>query len=378
MAGRQIDKKQAVATGQGAMPYYEHLANVLRVEIVDADQGQTVRLPTERELGRLHGTSRVTIRKAMDILEREGLIERAPSRGTLTVPKAIRQWKRLRQDRVIHVVTGWQPLTGPLSAPYYGRIYQGVLSRCEQTGYRPKPQQISVHRTQLSNDLRPPKTDMTLGVILLGLTHEAIIQFYVDQGFPVVVIDHWTTNPRADSIIVDCFGEGQIAADLLIRHGHTQFFFVGNKETYGPVLEEEPDAELLLAGLQRGLKLAGLAPLPPERTRFFGRCEIAETVGWYLSIKPRPTAGLIFDCGLATEFICQMGRHKIRCPEDVSIISKAGAPTNSHLTSLQTDATRLGVTAVDCLLEKAGETRTNAVRIAIPSQLNRGRTVSHR
>ena len=358
------------------MPMYQQVANVLRAGIIDADKGETTRLPTERDLCDIHRVSRITIRKAMDLLEQEGLIQRAPSRGTLTVPVAIRRWKRLRQNRVIHVLTAWRQLAD-IPATFYGQIYQGVLHRSEEAGYQSSTLKLPVHRTELARNLHLPNADTTLGVVLIGLEHESMIQLYTDAGFSVVVIDYWTTNPQADAIVADCFAEGQTAAEFLVRQGHSSLFYIGNRLSYVPTPRDESDAELLLAGFQRAIKLAGLQPLPQKRIRFFGPEQVAEAVRWFVSLSPRPTAGLIFNDGFAGNFIDQLRVHGVRCPEDVSIIAKGSVEVPDGLSCLRTDAYRQGEMAVDCLLDRAAGRRSNALHIALPSRLERGRTVRY-
>ncbi len=199
---------------------------------------------------------------------------------------------------------------------------------------------------------------------------------YTDAGFPVVAVDYWSSNPQCDVIVADCFGEGVAAADLLVRHGHTRIFYMGNKHIYAPEIQNEPDAELLLAGFQRGLQLAHQPPLPPQHVQFFGFEQVDEAVRWFRAINPQPTAGLIFSDALAAEFIRKMRQHGVRCPEDMSIVTKSFLGSACQITCLRTDPYKQGEMAADCLLERASEKRDIAVRIAIPSVLDRGRTVS--
>jgi GntR family transcriptional regulator len=58
---------------------------VLRDGILNGTLAHDARLPNENELARAHGVSRVTIRRALAVLETERLIERRPSRGTRVI-----------------------------------------------------------------------------------------------------------------------------------------------------------------------------------------------------------------------------------------------------------------------------------------------------
>jgi GntR family transcriptional regulator len=58
---------------------YADLADALRARLVARDLGPGGALPGEVELAREYGTSRVTVRRALDVLRQEGLVE--PKRG---------------------------------------------------------------------------------------------------------------------------------------------------------------------------------------------------------------------------------------------------------------------------------------------------------
>ena len=68
---------------QSRIPYYFQLAETLRQQIKDAAaSGQVMPLASEHELAEKHQISRATVRHALDILEREGLIYKARGKGT--------------------------------------------------------------------------------------------------------------------------------------------------------------------------------------------------------------------------------------------------------------------------------------------------------
>ncbi len=62
------------------LPAYYKLEKILREKILSMEPGE--KLPSERELIDEYGVSRTTVRKALDDLEREGLIKRIPGKGT--------------------------------------------------------------------------------------------------------------------------------------------------------------------------------------------------------------------------------------------------------------------------------------------------------
>lgn len=65
------------------IPYYYQLAEILRKEIATHQEGaEPFSMPSEHDLVKQHSLSRATIRQALDVLEREGLIFKQKGRGT--------------------------------------------------------------------------------------------------------------------------------------------------------------------------------------------------------------------------------------------------------------------------------------------------------
>lgn len=78
-----IDAKSTVS-------YYRQLADHVRGRIVAGIFPPGTLLPAEREMMRSHDLSRVTVRLAMDMLAREGLIVRRRGKGTYVAPRRVR------------------------------------------------------------------------------------------------------------------------------------------------------------------------------------------------------------------------------------------------------------------------------------------------
>lgn len=74
------------ASDDGLLPKYHQIYLVLSQQIRDGEYCENVPIPGEMELGRQFGVSRITIRKALERLEREGAILRHRGRGTFVRP----------------------------------------------------------------------------------------------------------------------------------------------------------------------------------------------------------------------------------------------------------------------------------------------------
>jgi GntR family transcriptional regulator len=63
-------------------PLYVQLAAVIRASIASGELARDDPVPSESYLQQTHGVSRVTVRKAMELLRSEGLVCTLPQRGT--------------------------------------------------------------------------------------------------------------------------------------------------------------------------------------------------------------------------------------------------------------------------------------------------------
>jgi GntR family transcriptional regulator len=73
-------------------PLYTQLADSIRSDITKGKLKKGDTLPTEKELGELYSVSRITVRGALSVLVKEGLIYRKKGRGTI-----VKQDKLIRQ-----------------------------------------------------------------------------------------------------------------------------------------------------------------------------------------------------------------------------------------------------------------------------------------
>lgn len=73
----------------GLLPKHHQVYLVLRQQIREGRYGPADPLPAETELSRQFGVSRITVRRALERLEREGAIDRQRGRGTFVRPGGV-------------------------------------------------------------------------------------------------------------------------------------------------------------------------------------------------------------------------------------------------------------------------------------------------
>ncbi len=81
----------------GGRPRYQRIADDLRSAILDGDLAAGDRLPSESELTREYGVSRIVATQAYSVLRNEGLIDSKPGSGSFVRPRPL--LRRLTDER---------------------------------------------------------------------------------------------------------------------------------------------------------------------------------------------------------------------------------------------------------------------------------------
>ena len=99
---------------QDALPLYLQIADELRRNIEESVFNVGDQLPTELELSKRFGVHRHTLRRAVDVLRQEGLVDVERGRGTFVVaPIALPIGKRVRFNEALKaqaLTPAWQVL----------------------------------------------------------------------------------------------------------------------------------------------------------------------------------------------------------------------------------------------------------------------------
>lgn len=376
MAPKQTNHSDISANPHKHVLPYQQVANILRAQILSIAADRPVRLTAQRQLCQIHQVSRETIRNALRALEADGLIARRPGQITVTDPGGIRAWRRLHQARRIAIVTSGTS-DSIVPGTFYGDILQAIIASAEAAGYSSLLRPTGRPFPGIRAKIEPEDSQDILGVILVGIHDEDVVRMHAQAGRPVVAVDYWSPDRRVDAVVADCFGEGQQAARFLLELGHRHLFYAGNLlHDASSRYQHETDADLLLAGFARALRNADV-DLPTERI-FFCFCHprnVRELVQQVAGLRPRPTAGLIFQAGTFVLFREYLGQAGLACPRDMSLLCKASMSDDLDAAALRVDPRMMGQSAVQLLLERAGGKRQQAVCLALRSTLHGDSTV---
>jgi len=131
------------------IPYYFQIAGILRGMIADSRIGTDAEaaLPSENELCSLYAVTRATVRHALDLLEREGLVYRRKGKGTFVRRRVQLDLGRLCSTTKDMQARGWVPGTRLLSA----LVVQATKHIQHQLQNPDNPNVWEIHRLRLAD-----------------------------------------------------------------------------------------------------------------------------------------------------------------------------------------------------------------------------------
>lgn len=327
----------------------------LRNAIKSGKLGPGQMVGTEFAFSQEWGFARNTVRRGIDTLVEEGLLERRPGKGLFVRPPQ-------SATRTVQVVV-----------PNLAWAHQVKFAHGVQAAARDCGAQILIYDAHGQMDLdldfirRLPQTS-THGAIIVSLHHRRFSEVLFELkavDYPFVLVDQRLHDLEVPTVELDNYGGGYMVGKALAQMGHRRVAFLGplNLQVVNDRLNGFRDA-MLDAGvlfdrsLVTNLGGEGLTDWINEIAS-----SAQEAVMPLLSRPDRPSA--IFDgSGDIVPFIYQAVRKAgLRIPEDISVVSFDESPFVSFLepevARVQLSWTELGKIALDVLLKRMNQTASS-------------------
>jgi GntR family transcriptional regulator, arabinose operon transcriptional repressor len=325
--------------------------------------GSGERLPSEAELCARFKVSRVTVRRALDQIEREGLILRKKGHGTFVNKSNVRTGQKsfllvsqFSEARITHIS---QILAGCLSSAAASNALLHFASE------RKTPADVVSLAKQL-------KVHGVIGVAPYQHQMDVLEELRI-SGCPVLIINRALTNSHLSYVSTDHRQGARAATDHLIAQGHKRIAFVADM----PWLSF---ADQRRQGYEEACNNHGIAPQEELMVRLNERAparEIEEAILAQLKTiltQHKPTA-LLLASGLPKLWapaLHLMRKLKVSIPNDIEVAAfdgvAEGAPEKEHIHEIIQSLFKLGSTAVE-LLGEIADGNGQRIRKLLPPDL---------
>lgn len=370
---------------------YERLYNQVLDDIRTGALRSGDRVPSEKELARAHGVSRITSMRALQNLERAGLVDRVRGKGTFVASDVARVLEAPSADgarpRRSRRLTMRIAFLLPDASPAYGlELLNAIEERAGENDFS-----MVLKRTHgLQED-----EERAIERLVHSGSVDGLIVFPVNGEFynasllrlalaksPLVLVDRYLRGIAATSVITDNLAAARELTGYVLDRGHRHVAFVSSppKNTssiedrltgFGTAFSQRGlglDGQHVLTTLTIGMRMAGSNGQRYARAGIESdRAVVREFIATNASItafvaSEYPIAQLIRDV------MSELGRL------DGTMITSFDSPRDRfvepHFTHIQQDEREIGRRAVDLLLSQLEGAQTPS-RSIVPHELVR-------
>ncbi|MCM8768068.1 MAG: GntR family transcriptional regulator [Candidatus Omnitrophica bacterium] len=220
------------------MLLYQRVRNYLEKQIEKGKPGEL--LPSEYQLCRSLGVSRVTVRRAIKDLKEEGLILSYQGKGLFVLP----QPQLRKKERVIRILF---PVYDQPQDWFLLPLLQPIISHFSRHPYRIILAPFSLREISSS------RLKDTAGLFWVAPYANQIgyLPRIRETGVPLVVLNRVIEKAGFSYVSTDHVASGKLAGEILISQGHRKVGYVG-------LIEESQPTVHRLAGLRLALAKEGI------------------------------------------------------------------------------------------------------------------------
>lgn len=369
---------------------YMQIATYLKDKITSREFQANMKLPTEMELAEQFNVSRITSKRALEELCKEGLIYRVQGSGSFVSSmeekvsiQKIPDAATVRQQRIISMVLPFKASMGRLVDAIQGAT-DFLNTRGYFLGVHSTGRDIYQERVMLSKLVK----DGVSGIIYYPLSDSKnleVLNTLCMENYPIVVIDKYFDSLPVSSVVSDNFNGGYEITSRLIKLGHERIAFLSDAHIEGATsirdryfgycraLKDhglEIDHDIINIGFYDILKNQDtpLSNIIRRNNYTIDRTYLTEIVNDLLKKKVTAIQAINDDIGTYIEKVClEMG---IRIPQQLSITGFDNIDISEHvdvpLTTVEQDFYQIGKRAAEIVVEYIEGDRQECTKETIP------------
>lgn len=315
-------------------PIYERIYETLREEILQRKYNIGDRVPSEKELADEYNVSRITSKKALEMLAEVGLIVRKPGKGSFVAEEGEPTTEvLLSDDRAKH------KLIGLVMTDFGNTFGTEMIYGMERTSA--DNDSFLVLRRSFGlpeNEERAIRSFLELGVdgIIVfpaqGEFYNAEILKLVIQQFPLVLVDRHLKGVAAASISTDNISAARIGVDYLLDLGHKQICLLTPPPMDTTAIEDRVEG-FVRAHAERGVlvdRSLWLDEITSTLPNSFHQPKIEhdiEMIKEHLRRNPHITALFAIEYNIALLAKAAVEQMGLQIPGDISILCFDSPPT---------------------------------------------------
>lgn len=344
-------------------PLYQKIYDYIIEKISKRELNPGDRVPSEAELAIKFDVSRITSKKALEMLSAKGVIKRIAGKGSYVAEEAE---NNLSEEYAEKVKKQAARLIGFITTDFTDTYGTGLVSGIEryaaQLGYN-----VVIRRTH--GDIKAEEESIQAflelgvdGIIIMPVQGEyyndAILKLYL-EGYPIVFLDRYLKGLPIPYVTSDNFNAARKLNNFLIDSGHTNIALLSIPIDNTTTLEERFNG-FLQSHEEHGIKadnsiwLTDISCVLPDK--FNEENRISDMQRIIKLVQDNPQINAIFACEYAIAYIAAIALKSIgkRIPEDFKIVCFDGPNitfNDFYFTYVRQNEETMGREAVELLLK---------------------------
>lgn len=350
-------------TTLNALPKYLQLKGIIKKNINEKKLAFGEKIPSEPQLCRKYGISRITAGKAISELVNEGVLFRDQGKGTFVA-------NRKRSGNLALIFTGDRVRLS--HDPFYLSIFDGIEQEAYASG-----QNLFFYGQCPARDIffALLRDRLLSGIIFLAEWNQEIVPELISRNVPMVGVHFYYKEVNIDYITVDNHSGACAAVRHLLDLGHKRIAYAGPEKgvNYMP----------RISAFRKTLKEAGIT----NASELYVECKSSnhyeaglEAGRMIKEMAELPTAVFAATDAIAAGLIYALQGFGINVPVNISIVGFNNTPSyfpvENSIATIDFDKKEMGRIAVRRLLEKIKypETIGQCKNIVMPTHLLPGQS----
>lgn len=350
---------------------YKKVYQDLKDRIQNGEYLRDALLPSEREIGETYQVDRTTVRKALQLLVDDALVEKRAGKGTVVV------WRPLEASPQIQVPFRPERKNGPLAfllpkgdnnssritQPFYAQLFYRAQKECQKHGY------TLIYSTLDESDSFDElvRDNGFSGVFFVSNVSHRHLDRALELQIPSILVNSYYEH--MSSILSDNFSGTYNACRYLIERGHKTIGIINGNSRY--TTNNERYRGCITALREAGLSLKNEFCLGGTSWEF--EAGLAAVEQMLAKNAAYPTALVAFNDRLALGAIQAIHQAGLKVPDDISIIgydnSDQAKYSMPRITTVEIHASLMAQTAARMLFQQIDDYEVLPVKVLTPVEL---------
>ena len=229
---------------------YEQIYKEIINSIQNGEYKEKDLLPSEKDLAEQYGVSRITTNKAMNLLAKNGVIERVQGKGSFVSINAVEVTKAAELEEPIEVTSDLKQvpigvIVDNFDVDWGSSLVKGIERECRRRNFSMFFYCTYGNVEEENKGIQTALNHGAKGLILMPVQGEkynvTILKLALNK-FPVILVDRDMKGIGIPCVKTDNYAASREMTEILIRQGHHRICFVTHMLQTTPTIEDRFNA----------------------------------------------------------------------------------------------------------------------------------------